>query len=247
MQTPPSLPPKPVSEVLRPELTRLPSYTLGRKLVRRALWYLQRLIVGTRLKVATRGLENFPARGPALIVINHLGDADVVVILSRLRSQEIDPLAASNLYDIPALRFFAEGWGVIWLHRGQPDRKALNCAIEALKLGRFVMIAPEGRESVAGGLEEGLDGAAFLALRADVPLVPIALTGTENDRVMPALKRWPRTPVSMTVGRPFRLEKSGDRHADLKNGTDRIMRELANLLPEQYRGAYRETPRSADF
>ena len=40
------------------------------------------------------------------------------------------------------------------MDRGQPDRKALNCAIEALKLGRFVMIAPEGRESVAGGLEQ---------------------------------------------------------------------------------------------
>ena len=240
MQNPPSLPPKPVSEVWRPELTRRPEYTLGRRIARRLLWYLQRVIVGTRLKVTARGLENFPARGPALIVINHLGDADVVVILSRLRTQNIDPLAASNLYDIPALRFFAEGWGVIWLHRGRPDRKALNCALESLNLGRFVMITPEGRESVAGGLEEGLDGAAFLALRADVPLVPIALTGTENDRVMPALKRWPRTPVSMTVGRPFRLEKSGDRHADLKNGTDRIMRELANLLPEEYQGAYRQ-------
>ncbi len=239
MQTPSSLPPKPVSEVLRPELTRLPEYTLGRKLARRALWVLQRFIVWSRLKVTTRGLENFPARGPALIVINHLGDADVAVILSRLLSQEIDPLAASNLYDIPALRFFAEAYGVIWLHRGQPDRKALNCALEAFKLGRFVMIAPEGRESVVGGLEQGLDGAAFLALRADVPLVPIALTGTENSRVLPALKRWPRLPVGMTVGRLFRLDKTGDRHADLKNGTERIMRELANLLPEEYQGAYR--------
>ena len=240
MQTPPSLPPKPVSEILRPELTRLPQYPLGRKLARRALWYLQRLIVGTRLKVATRGLENFPARGPALIVINHLGDADVVVILSRLRSQEIDPLAASNLYDIPALRFFAEGWGVIWLHRGRPDRKALNCALESLKLGRFVMIAPEGRESVAGGLEQGLDGAAFLALRADVPIVPIALTGTETPRLYRGPFCWPRVPVTMTVGQPFRLTRSSDRHADLKNGTDHIMRELANLLPEEYQGAYRE-------
>ncbi|MBI5935172.1 MAG: 1-acyl-sn-glycerol-3-phosphate acyltransferase [Chloroflexi bacterium] len=241
MQTPPSLPPKPVSEILRPELTRMPEYSLGRKFARRALWHLQRIIVGTRLKVTARGLENFPARGPALIVINHLGDADVVVILSRLLSQEIDPLAASNLYDIPALRFFAEAYGVIWLHRGRPDRKALNCAFDSLKLGRFVMIAPEGRESVAGGLEQGLDGASFLALRADVPLVPIAVTGTENDRVWPALKRWPRLPVGMTVGRPFRLDKIGDRHADLKNGTDRIMRELANLLPEEYQGAYRHS------
>lgn len=240
MQNLPSLPPKPLAEVWRPELTRLPAYTFGRKLARRALWLLGRLLVAARLDLTVRGLENFPARGPALIVLNHLGDADIVVILSQLRTQEIDPLASSHLYDIPVLRPVAEWYGVIWLHRGQPDRRALNCALESLRRGRFVVIAPEGRESPAGGLEQGLGGAAFLALRADVPIVPIAVTGTENARVYPALKRWPRLPVGMTVGQPFRLAKTGDRHADLENGTDQIMRQLARLLPEEYRGAYRD-------
>lgn len=240
MQSPPSLPPKPVAQVWRPELTRLPEYTLWRRLARRALWLTGRLLVAARLKLTVRGLENFPPRGPALIVLNHLGDADIVVILSQLRSQQIDPLASSHLYDIPALRPFAEGYGVIWLHRGQPDRRALNCALESLRRGRFVILAPEGRESAAGGLEEGLGGAAFLALRAGVPIVPIAVTGTENERVYPALKRWPRLPVTMTVGKPFRLAKTGDRRADLENGTAQIMRQLARLLPPEYRGAYRE-------
>jgi 1-acyl-sn-glycerol-3-phosphate acyltransferase len=240
MQNLPLLPPKPVSEVWRPELTRLPDYSWRRKLARRALQWLERLLVATRLKLTVRGLENFPAQGPALIVLNHLGDADIVVILSQLRTQEIDPLAASNLYDIPALRFVAEAYGVIWLHRGRPDRRALSCALESLQCGRFVTIAPEGRESVVGGLEQGLDGAAFLALRADVPIVPIALTGTENPRIY-NFKLWgKRPPVIMTVGQPFRLARSEDRHANLKNGTDQIMRQLAGLLPMEYRGAYRE-------
>jgi 1-acyl-sn-glycerol-3-phosphate acyltransferase len=239
MQNPPSLPPKPVADKLRPELTRLPEYTFWRRLSRRALRVLERLIVTTRLKVKVSGLENFPARGPALIVLNHLGDADIVVLLSQLSTLEVDPLAASNLYDIHLLGFVAELYGVIWLHRGQPDRRALNCALESLRLGRFITIAPEGRESVAGGLEQGLGGAAFLALRADVPIVPIAMTGTENERVYRGLKRWPRLPVTMTVGRPFHLAESGDRHADLRNGTDHIMRELARLLPPEYRGIYR--------
>ncbi len=240
MQNLPSLPPKPVSEVWRPELTRLPEYTIWRRLARRALWYLQCFLVWARLKVTTRGLENFPAHGPALIVLNHLGDADIIVILSRLRTQEIDPLGASNLYDILTLRIAAEAYGVIWLHRGRPDRRALSCALESLQRGRFVIIAPEGRESVVGGLEQGLDGAAFLALRGDVPIVPITVTGTENARIYPALKRWPRLPVSMTVGQPFRLARSADRHADLKSGTDEIMRQLARLLPPEYQGVYRD-------
>ena len=241
MQNPPSLPPKPVAEILRPELTRLPEYTVWRKLARRALWVLARLIVWSRLKVQVRGLVNFPARGPALIVLNHLGDADIVVILSQLSTLEVDPLGASNLYDIRWLGIVAELYGVIWLHRGHPDRRALSCALDALQRRRFVSIAPEGRESVAGGLEEGLNGAAFLALRADVPIIPIAMTGTENDRIYRGLKRWGRMSVTMTVGRLFRLAKSGDRHADLQAGTNQIMRELARLLPPEYQGIYRET------
>lgn len=240
MQTPPSNPPKPVAEILRPELTRLPEYDFGRWLARRGLKLVEHILVATRLRLTVRGVENFPARGPALIVFNHLGDADIVVILSQLPKYDIDPLAASNLYDIAALRILAELYGVIWLHRGHPDRRALNCAIESLRLGRFVTIAPEGRESVAGGLEQGLDGAAFLALRADVPIVPIGLTGTENPGIYRGLYCWPRYPVSMTVGQPFRLNRSGNRHLDLENGTNQIMHSIARLLPLEYQGAYRQ-------
>jgi 1-acyl-sn-glycerol-3-phosphate acyltransferase len=240
MQNPPSLPPKPVAEKFRPELTRLPEYDWRRKFARRALRVLMRFLVLTRIKLTVRGLENFPKQGPALITLNHLGDADIVVILSQLQTYDVDPLGASNLYDIPALRAVAEPYGVIWIHRGHPDRRALNCAVEALRLGRFVSIAPEGRESVIGGLEEGLHGAAFLALRADVPIVPIALTGTEHPRLYRGPFVWPRIPVTMTVGQPFHLARSADRHADLANGTDQIMRQLAHLLPPEYRGTYRD-------
>lgn len=238
MQNLSSLPPKPIAEKFRPELTRVPEYHWQRRLARRALRVLMRFLVATRVRLTVRGLENFPAQGPALIVLNHLGDADIVVILSQLRTFNVDPLGASNLFDISALRAVAEPYGVIWIHRGQPDRRALNCAIESLRRGRFVTIAPEGRESVIGGLEQGLDGAAFLALRADVPIVPIALTGTETPRLYRGPFCWPRVPVTMTVGQPFRLTRSADRHADLKNGTEQIMHQLARLLPPEYRGVY---------
>jgi 1-acyl-sn-glycerol-3-phosphate acyltransferase len=241
MQNLPSLPPKPVADVFRPELTRLPEYDFRRRLARRVLGLLERFMVATRLKLTVRGLENFPEHGPALVVFNHLGDADMVIVLSQLRTLEIDPLAASNLYDIPALRLAAQMYGVIWIHRGHPDRRALNCALESLRRGRFVSIAPEGRESVVGGLEQGLDGAAFLAMRAEVPIVPIAITGTENPRIYSGLVCWPRLPVSLTIGQPFHIAKSGDRRSDLKNGTAQIMHSLARLLPPEYQGVYKQT------
>lgn len=242
MQKPPSLPPKPVAPKYQPELTRLPDHSWTRFIKRRILWMIARLLVFLRTRLTVRGLENFPRRGPGLIVLNHLGDADIVVILSQLSTWRIDILGASNLHDdFPWIGALGDMYGVIWLHRGRPDRRALSCALDALELGRFVSIAPEGRESVVGGLEEGLNGAAFLALKANVPLIPIAVTGTENP-IINDFKQWgKRPPVTMTVGKPFRLESTDDRHESLRLGTERIMRELARLLPPEYQGMYRES------
>ncbi len=241
MQNPPSLPPKPVAKVWHPELTRLPEYTLWRRLFRAVLWVAAQVLVKARTRLTVRGLENFPKRGPGLIVFNHLGDADIVVILSQLRTLSVDPLGASDIRDdyrwVGAL---GDRYGTIWLHRGQPDRRALACALESLRRGRFVVIAPEGRQSLNRGLESGLEGAAFLAFKSEAQVIPIALTGTETGRFNDDTKHRRRTPVSMNVGKPFRLEKTGERRADLKTGTDQIMRALARLLPPEYQGAYRD-------
>jgi 1-acyl-sn-glycerol-3-phosphate acyltransferase len=241
MQNPQSLPPKPFAERFQPELTKLPKYNFWRWLSRRALWVVASLLVALRIRLTVRGLENFPKRGPGLIVLNHLGDADVVVIFSRIPTWRVDPLGASNLHDdYPWIGILGDLYGTIWLHRGHPDRRALACALDSLELGRFVSIAPEGRESLAGGLEEGLHGAAFLAIKADVPVIPIAVTGTENPRIANFTQWGKRAEVTMTVGKPFRLEPGPDRHANLDEGTERIMRELARLLPSEYQGRYRE-------
>jgi len=241
MQDQPSLPPKPVAEKYQPELTRLPDHTWTRFIKRRILRIIARLLVFLRTRLTVSGLENFPRHGPGLIVLNHLGDADIIVILSQLRTWKIDILGASNLHDdFPWIGRLGDLYGVIWLHRGRPDRRALSCALDALQLGRFVSIAPEGRESVVGGLEEGLHGAAFLALKANVPIIPVAVTGTEHPRIY-NFKRWGKRPrVTMTVGEPFRLEAESDRHESLRHGTERIMRELARLLPPEYQGMYRQ-------
>lgn len=240
MQPTSPLPPKPFATIVRPHLTRLPEYTLWRRAFRLLMWVTFRVITTVGLKIKIQGLENFPRRGPALIVLNHLGDADIVLILSHLPTLSVDPLAASDLFDLGWQGTMIEQYGAIFLHRGHPDRRAMTCALESLARGRYVSIAPEGRESLNEGLEEGLSGAAFLALKADVPIVPVAVTGTENNRVFPNMKKLKRTPATLTVGQPFRIPQSGNRRADLKNGTERIMRELAKLLPLEYQGIYRE-------
>lgn len=228
-------PPKPVSEFWRPELTRLPELTLGRRLFRRLMRGFCRLVVRACTRPVVRGLENYPRRGPALLVMNHLGDPDAFLIVGFL-PEVPESIGKIELRAIPVLGAAMEALGVIWVHRGRADRRALAAALAALGQGRRVLIAPEGRESLSGALERGTDGAAFLALKAGVPVVPLAVTGTETRRVLGNLKRLRRTPVSLTIGAPFSL--SGQGRQALQEGTQRIMESLARLLPPEYRGVY---------
>lgn len=237
---PPSqLPPKPRSESIRPEIVRLPPLSRRRIIFRRFISWLARLAVWLCTRAKAYGLENIPRQGAVLAVSNHLGDADLIVGMA-FSIRLLDSMAKAELYDYPVLGKTLDAYGIIWVHRGQPDRRALRAVIDGLKEGRIIVIAPEGRESLSGALEEGTNGAAYLALKAGVPVLPVTLTGTENTRIFGNLKRLRRTPVTMTVGRPFYLEAEGDRQIAIERGTEKIMRALAGQLPPEYRGVYQK-------
>ena len=229
--------PKPVAERVRPEITRLPQLTAWRRIVRRVWQAVLRILAWLLADVQVRGLENIPKQGAALIVTNHLGDADLALgVAFTTRLPEV--LSKAELHYFPVLGWLMDAYGVIWVHRGQPDRRALRAALQGLAEGRLVTLAPEGRESLTGALEEGTHGAAYLALKAGVPLMPVTFTGTENRRFYTNLKRLHRTPMTITVGPLFHLDQDGDWRAVIESGTRRIMRTLASQLPLEYRGAY---------
>lgn len=238
MQTPPSSPPKPVTEVWKPELVALPRLTLTRRIMRPFLLALVKALAGFTLRITVCGLENFPKKGPALLVINHLGDADVVLIGAVL-PVKADAMGKIELNDHWFVGPIFRAYGLIWVHRGTPDRRALRAALEGLAEGRMIALAPEGRQSVTGGLEEGTEGAAFLALKSGAPIVPLALTGTENDNVYPNLRRFKRSAVTLSVGKPFFIREQADRREMMRDGTRQIMQSLAELLPASYQGNYK--------
>jgi len=78
----PSTPPKPVTDVWRPELVRLPRLTLARRIFRAFGHGFAKLVAKVCLNVSVEGLENYPKKGPVLVVINHIGDADIAAIIS---------------------------------------------------------------------------------------------------------------------------------------------------------------------
>jgi 1-acyl-sn-glycerol-3-phosphate acyltransferase len=241
----PLLQPKPITEVWHPERTRLPKLSPARRAFRVFAHGLVKLVCKVCLKVTAEGLENFPKHGPALIVINHLGDADLPAMISVLPSTP-DALGKVELYDVPILGKLMDYYGIIWLHRGRPDKRAMRAALDGLAEGRIIGIAPEGRQSLTGELEEGTGGAAFLAYKSGAPVLPIALTGSENTNVYSHMKKFQRARVHVRVGKMFRLnDQIAEKKDAVPEGTRLIMQALADLLPEAYRGAYSSTPDSA--
>ena len=231
------LPAKPRSEFFRAGVSSLPPLTWCRRFFRWLIRGLTRLLVFLWTDTQVIDLDNLPRQGPAMIVSNHLGDADLVVGIA-VSPVLIDAVAKVELRDKGFLRAIMDAYGVIWVHRGLPDRAALRAILGAFREKRLVAIAPEGRESLSGALEAGTEGAAYLALKGHVPVVPVTFTGTDNKRIYRSIKSFQRTKVTVTIGQPFWLETLPDRNKAIEKGTERIMRTLARQLPPAYRGVY---------
>ncbi len=234
------LPPKPLSRYHRPDLVGLPRLTLWRRGFRCGVRWICKALRVLLARTRIEGLEHLPRKGPAILVTNHLGDADVVLVLSVLPWCP-EAMASIDLLEYRWIFWLLHAYGVIWVHRGRADLAALKAALQALKEGRILAVAPEGRQSLIGGLMPGTEGAAYLALKSGAPIVPIGITGTFNWQVFPRLKRLQRLDFGIRIGPPFHLNpSSSDRRQALSESTEVIMRAIARLLPPEYRGVYAE-------
>jgi len=177
------------------------------------------------------------------MVANHLSSIDaplgLTLIPVRLR---ITGLAASAHRHDPLIGWLMNLEGVVWVRRGESDRDALRQSLEVLSSGRPLGISPEGTRSKTGALIEAKTGAAFLALQAGVPIVPMTLTDTQ--KVFPSWRRLRRPTVHVRIGPAFVLPPRGDgpRREHLQYCTDLIMARLASMLPEEYQGFYAGHP-----
>jgi len=201
-------------------------------LIRAALRAVFRSLSRALVRLTVNGLANVPRSGGLLLVMNHLGDADPIMVIG-FTPRDLEVIGKSEILWWPLAGQIAWAYGMIAVRRGEPDRATLKSAVNILKLGRALLIAPEGRESKTQGLQPGKGGAAFLALQSQAPLLPVAITGT--DKTYAHWLRLRRPYVTLTFGAPFDLPPGCSR----REAADLIMRRIAELLPPEYRGVYK--------
>lgn len=186
------------------------------------------------------GLENVPTNGPFISVSNHTHWLDPPLVMGSM-PRHLCPLVADKWRRRPVIGQLMASVGVIFIRRGEVDRRALRQAMGVLKQGKVLGIAPEGTRSKTGVMQEGRAGAAYIACLTGVPLLPVGVIGVE--RALRELRRLRRPQVKVVVGQPFTLPplpgKAGGRSKHLREYTTQIMHRIAELLPEEYRGFYR--------
>jgi 1-acyl-sn-glycerol-3-phosphate acyltransferase len=177
------------------------------------------------------GVENVPAEGPAILMINHINFVDPFVVLNLL-PRNIVPMAKVEVYSYPLVGIFPRIYGVI------PVQRAIQGAMEVLQAGEIILVAPEAHRGPA--LRRGKEGIAYLATRANVPIVPVAIDGTIGFPSFPLLPRWREPGANVHFGAPFRFKTFNQRAGRemLRQMTDEAMYVLAAMLPEHRRGAY---------
>ncbi len=189
------------------------------------------------------GVENVPSQGPGIIMINHINFVDPFIVLNSL-PRDIVPMAKIEVYSYPIVGIFPRIWGVIPVQREEIDRHAIQGALEVLRAGEIILVAPEAHRGPQ--LRQGKEGVAYLATRANAPIIPVAIDGTVGLPTLRFLPRWREPGAVVKIGKPFRFKTFGLRagRETLRQMTDEAMYVLSAMLPEYRRGVYADLSRA---
>ncbi len=207
--------------VLR-ERARHPATRMGPGYRIAAGFFRTLLRLGWHLRV--EGLHRLPAHGPFLITANHASEIDPVV-LSAAMPFRVTYLAGRELDRYPLLFALIRLFNPIFVRRGAPDVAAVKACLDRLARGEVLVVFPEGGV-VQPGMGSLQPGAAFLAIRAQVPVVPVGLLGLA--RMWPLRARFPRPAhVTVRIGDPLRppadLRQIDDLTTSIRRALDALL------------------------
>ena len=194
--------------------------------------------------IEVNGIEKLP-EGNVIVAANHLGRLDTAALLCILDREDIIMPVAEKYKDHPLYGAIGRAANAVWLNRFEADYSAFRQILERMKQGGILVIAPEGTRSKTEALQEAKMGVAFLASKSGYPIMPVAVTGTEDRIVLENLKRFRRSKITATAAELMYVDipKGKGREEAMRQVTDEIMCQIAVRLPEKYRGVYADHPR----
>jgi len=203
-----------------------------------------RFIMKLIADIEVNGIEKLPS-GNVIVAANHLGRLDTAVLLCIMDREDIIMPVAEKYRDHPLYGAIGRAANAIWLNRFEADYSALRQILSRMKGGGMLVIAPEGTRSKTEALQAGKMGVAFLAGKSGYPVLPVAITGTEDRRVLENLKRFRRSKITVTASELMEIQfpLGKGREQAMRVATDEIMCRIAAILPESYRGVYADHPR----
>jgi 1-acyl-sn-glycerol-3-phosphate acyltransferase len=190
-------------------------------------------------RVEIEGVGNIPRSGPYLVACNHISIYEPPLVLAFWPTT-LEVAAAIDVFDRPQQGNLVRLYGSLPVHRGAFDRRLIETMVGMLEAGRSVLIFPEGGRSHSPGLRQAWQGTSYVAVRAGVDVIPVAVSGTEV--LGEAIRTHHRTRLRLVIGKgiptpSIDLHKP-ERRSALLTHTEQIMRSIAGLLPEGYRGVY---------
>ncbi len=194
-------------------------------------------------RVEVVGMENIPPFGPLIVASNHQSNADPP-LLAAVFNRPLYFMGKRGLYINRVVGYFLRRFHVYPVDRDGHDVDAVGWALRLLERDQAMVVFPEGIRS-RRGLREPEDGVTYLALRSQAPIVPVAITGTER---IPGYIRigFHFQRLRVVIGPPFTLPQveGAISRPVLRSLTNVIMERIAQLLPPEYQGIYRDPPAS---
>lgn len=194
-------------------------------------------------RVRITGKDNIPYQTRYIVAMNHVSIFDPPLI-GAFWPEQLEIIGAADVFEKPGQGQILRAYGVIPVHRGEYDRALFNKIISVITAGYPLLIAPEGGRSHVTAMKRALPGIAYIVEQTRVPVIPVGLVGTTEDFWRRA-RRGKRPALEIRIGKPITLPeitaRGAEKHEARQQNADLVMRHLAGLLPEEYRGVYAES------